>query len=56
VRRKARIAVAGGISSQTVKDYALLGPDVVIVGSAITHAADPAGEARKISQVLLQHH
>ncbi|WP_097497842.1 3-hexulose-6-phosphate synthase [Escherichia coli] len=55
-RRKARIAVAGGISSQTVKDYALLGPDVVIVGSAITHAADPAGEARKISQVLLQHH
>lgn len=25
VRRKARIAVAGGISSQTVKDYALLG-------------------------------
>ncbi|ECV5179692.1 3-hexulose-6-phosphate synthase, partial [Salmonella enterica subsp. enterica] len=27
-----------------------------IVGSAITHAADPAGEARKISQVLLQHH
>lgn len=55
-RRKARIAVAGGISSQTVKDYALLGPDVVIVGSAITHAVDPAGEARKISQVLLQHH
>lgn len=55
-RRKARIAVAGGISSQTVKDYALLGPDVVIVGSAITHSADPAGEARKISQVLLQHH
>ena len=55
-RRKARIAVAGGISSQTVKDYALLGPDVVIVGSAITHSADPAGEARKISQVLLQQH
>ena len=55
-RRKARIAVAGGISSQTVKDYALLGPDVVIVGSAITHAADPADEARKISQVLLQYH
>ena len=52
-RRKARIAVAGGISSQTVKDYALLGPDV---GSAITHAADPADEARKISQVLLQYH
>ncbi len=26
-RRKARIAVAGGISSQTVKDYALLGPE-----------------------------
>ena len=51
-----RIAVAGGISSQTVKDYALLGPDVVIVGSAITHAADPADEARKISQVLLQYH
>ncbi|HID5318196.1 TPA: 3-hexulose-6-phosphate synthase, partial [Klebsiella pneumoniae] len=24
--------------------------------SAITHAADPADEARKISQVLLQHH
>ena len=55
-RRKARIAVAGGISSQTVKDYALLGPDVVIVGSAITHSADPADEARKISQVLLQQH
>ena len=48
--------MAGGSCRQEVKDYTSLGPDVVIVGSAITHSVDPAGEARKISQVLLQHH
>ncbi|CAM3567832.1 3-hexulose-6-phosphate synthase [Klebsiella spallanzanii] len=54
-RRHAKIAVAGGISSKTIASYAALKPDVVIVGSAITHAEDPAKEARLIADALRQH-
>ncbi|HEY0208084.1 3-hexulose-6-phosphate synthase [Acerihabitans sp.] len=52
---RAKVSVAGGINSKTIEEYAVLRPDIVIVGSAITHAADPAQEARLIKQAMLQH-
>ncbi|MCL2588904.1 MAG: 3-hexulose-6-phosphate synthase [Oscillospiraceae bacterium] len=47
-----KIAVAGGISSQTVAQYAALKPDIVIVGSAIIRAKDPVDEAKRIREAL----
>lgn len=50
--KSAKIAVAGGINSQTIKDYVLLEPDVVIVGSAICSAKDPVAEAKAIKAAM----
>jgi len=50
--RKARVAVAGGISSKTIAEYVALEPDIVIVGSAILNAADPVEEARLIRAAI----
>lgn len=44
----APLAVAGGISASTIDDVAAWAPRIVIVGSAITGAADPAGAAQEI--------
>ncbi|WP_026931937.1 3-hexulose-6-phosphate synthase [Glycomyces tenuis] len=49
---KAKIAVAGGISSETIHEYVALQPDIVIVGSAIMNAADPVEEARLIKAAM----
>ena len=49
---RAKVSVAGGINSKTIHEYVALRPDIVIVGSAITHAADPALEARLIKQAM----
>ena len=49
---KAKISVAGGIRADTVADYAALGPDVLIVGSGICHAADPVAAAREIKEKM----
>lgn len=54
-RQHAKIAVAGGINSKTVASYASLKPDVIIVGSAITHAQNPAQEANVIADILRQY-
>lgn len=43
------ISVAGGINVDTVEQYRKAGADVVIVGGAIAHAADPAAAARAIA-------
>lgn len=51
---KAKIAVAGGISSKTIQDYVALKPDIIIVGSSITHADDPAEEARLIKEAMAE--
>ena len=50
--KKAKIAVAGGISSKTIDKYVALKPDIIIVGSAITRAADPVEEARLIKEAI----
>ena len=46
--KAAGVSVAGGINGKTISDYTALRPDIVIVGSGITHALDPVAEARKI--------
>jgi 3-hexulose-6-phosphate synthase len=46
--KKAKVSVAGGINSKTINDYVALQPDIVIVGSGITHAEDPVKEAKFI--------
>ena len=53
--QRAEIPVAGGISLAATPDYCALGPDVLIVGGAIANAADPAGEARAIRQVIARY-
>lgn len=41
-----RLAVAGGITAESLEDLTLMRPDILIVGSAITGAGDPAAAAR----------
>lgn len=50
--KTAKVAVAGGISSGTIKKYVDLDPEIIIVGSGIGHAPDPAEEARKIKEAM----
>lgn len=50
--RNAKISVAGGISAETTPEYAALNPEVLIVGSGITHAADPALAAKEIKDSM----
>lgn len=50
--KNVQVAVAGGINSQTVKEYMALNPDIVIVGSGILNAEDPVKEARLIAEAL----
>ncbi len=52
VSRSSRIFVAGGITADTLPDYARLGADVVIVGSGICHADDPVAAARILHGLL----
>lgn len=52
--RCSEIAVAGGISPATVGDFAALDPQIVIVGSGITHADDPVAAARALHDALPQ--
>lgn len=48
----ARVAVAGGINSTTIAQYVRFNPDIIIVGSGITHAPDPVAEARAIRELM----
>lgn len=52
--KKATVAVAGDINSKTIDSYVALNPDIIIVGSAITRAEDPALEARLIKEAMLK--
>ncbi|KIL41507.1 3-hexulose-6-phosphate synthase [Gordoniibacillus kamchatkensis] len=50
-----KLAVAGGITLQSLPNLLEMRPFVVIVGSAITKAANPRQAAFDIKQVLEQH-
>ena len=51
--KTAQMSVAGGISSATAQKYVDLKPAILIVGSGITHKADPRAEAAAIKQIML---
>lgn len=51
--KKVKVAVAGGINSQTIEEYVALKPDIIIVGSGILNAADPVHEASLIKNALV---
>ncbi len=48
----AEISVAGGISAETLPAYLEYKPEIVIVGSGITHAEDPRKVAEKIYKIV----
>ena len=50
--KSAKISVAGGIHADTVKNYAVFKPDVLIVGGGICHAEDPVVAAKEIYMQL----
>ncbi|CUX26116.1 3-hexulose-6-phosphate synthase [Clostridium sp. C105KSO13] len=50
--KTARISVAGGISADTTPKYAALKPEVLIVGSGITHAKNPLKAAKEIKKSM----
>ncbi|WP_057770358.1 3-hexulose-6-phosphate synthase [Lactobacillus selangorensis] len=50
--KKSCLSVAGGIKLDTVNQYRVLEPDIVIVGGGILHADDPAQAAQKLAAVV----
>ncbi len=46
--RRARVAVAGGIRPDTVREYIQYQPDIIIVGGGIADNPDPVQAAREI--------
>lgn len=46
------VMVAGGIKLETLPQVVSLGPDIVVVGGAITGASDPAAAARAIRAAM----
>ena len=53
--QKAKISVAGGIKAETVPEYAVYAPEVLIVGSGICHAEDPTAAAKEICQICKEY-
>ncbi|MHB1261433.1 MAG: 3-hexulose-6-phosphate synthase [Thermoplasmatota archaeon] len=49
---KIPVMVAGGLNTETVGECVKAGASVVIVGGALTKAADIAGEARKLKRAI----
>lgn len=43
------VAAAGGIHTSTLKDYLNYGPEIIIVGSGIVHAADPLAASAELA-------
>ena len=46
------LAVAGGINVDTLEDYLEYEPEIVIVGSGITHSDNPAKEAEALAKII----
>ncbi len=49
-----KVSVAGGISVKTLPAYKQYKPDIIIVGSGITHAENPRETAREIYKILAE--
>lgn len=49
---RCRVAVAGGLKRENIREVVDAGANIVIVGSAITRHPDPASEARAIYEIL----
>ncbi|PCF49467.1 3-hexulose-6-phosphate synthase [Staphylococcus delphini] len=52
VIKNAKVAVAGGIKLETVKEVADEGPDLIIVGGGIANADDPREAAKQIREAI----
>jgi len=50
--KTAKIAVAGGIKLENVKDYLQFNPEIIIVGGSILRTEDPIDAARKFSEAI----
>ncbi|MDO4323016.1 MAG: 3-hexulose-6-phosphate synthase [Lachnospiraceae bacterium] len=50
--RKAAVAVAGGITYQSLDLYTEQKPDIIIVGGGIFKAADPVAETKKLYRAI----
>lgn len=53
--KTAKVSVAGGISEKTLPSYQKYDPEVVIVGSGITHADNPKEAAEKIYKMIKEY-
>ena len=51
--KRAGVAVAGGIHAGTAKEYLAYRPSIMIVGSGIIHAKDPAEAAKKLKEIIV---
>ncbi len=52
VIKNAKVAVAGGIKPETVKEAAAESPDLIIVGGGIANADDPREAAKQIREAI----
>jgi len=42
------VGIDGGITSETIGEVAVLGPDIIVAGSAVYRGTDPATNARAL--------
>lgn len=53
--KTAKVSVAGGISAKTLPAYQKYKPDVIIIGSGITHAEKPEKTAEEIYKMIKEY-
>ena len=51
----AAVAVAGGISPETIDAYLEYEPEIIIVGGGIVHASDPAAAAKELKRKMREY-
>ncbi|WP_176720520.1 orotidine 5'-phosphate decarboxylase / HUMPS family protein, partial [Staphylococcus saprophyticus] len=50
-----KVAVAGGIKPDTIKDIVAENPDLIIVGGGIANAEDPVEAAKQCRDIVDAH-
>ena len=53
--KTAAVAVAGGISPETIDAYLEYEPEIIIVGGGIVHASDPAAAAKELKRKMREY-